>query len=76
MEPEQVVHELDEVWNSHDAEAALAYFADDAIVTLSPAPPPPLRESYAGRDEIRSSSVRDPGFLTSRRRTLRRPRSS
>ncbi len=76
MEPEQFVRELDEVWNSHGAEAALAYFADDAIVTLSPAPPPPLRESHAGRDELREFVGAVFRVSTSPRRTSHRPGSS
>ncbi len=45
------VTQFDAAWNRHDLEGVLGYYADDAVVTLSPAPAG-LPATYTGRDEI------------------------
>lgn len=46
------VQTIDAQWNTHDLEAALATFTDDAVVTLVP-PPPGQRPVSRGKAEIR-----------------------
>ena len=38
-DPVSVVKDFDEAWNAHDIEGVLAFFTDDAVVRMEPAPP-------------------------------------
>ncbi|HET6313207.1 MAG TPA: nuclear transport factor 2 family protein [Chloroflexia bacterium] len=44
--------QFDAAWNRHDLDAAVGYYADDAVVALEPAPPG-LPGIFTGKDEIR-----------------------
>jgi hypothetical protein len=51
-DPRDFVLGFDSLWNTGNRDAILAAVGDDSVVELSPAPPPPGRERYVGRDEI------------------------
>jgi hypothetical protein len=53
-DPRSVFTTLVTAVNAHNVDAALALFADTATVRIVPAPPPPERELYTGRQEIRT----------------------
>ncbi len=46
------VTQLDAAWNRHDLDGALGYYADDAVVSLVPAPPG-VPGTFTGKDEVR-----------------------
>lgn len=52
-DPAAVLRTFDVALNAHDPDAALALFAEGAVVRYEPAPPPPARAVYNGREEIR-----------------------
>ena len=52
IDPVAVIGAFDDAWNLHDVEGVLAFFADDAVVTLVP-PPPGAPGTYNGTEEIR-----------------------
>lgn len=51
-DPLAVVAALYEAVNAGDVEAALALYADDAVIYM-PVPPPNMPDTYTGKDEIR-----------------------
>ena len=51
--PATVLAALDAALNAHDPNAALALFADDAVVRYEPPPPSPAPALYRGKREIR-----------------------
>ncbi len=61
-DPISRVEDFDAAWNTHDEEAVLGFFADDAVVKLEP-PPPGEREAYTGKEQIRGFvRTHTPGF--------------
>jgi ketosteroid isomerase-like protein len=38
-DPVSVLKDYDAAWNAHDVEGVMAFFTDDAVVRLEPAPP-------------------------------------
>lgn len=51
-DPVAVVTALYEAVNAGDVEAALALYADDAVIHM-PVPPPDMPDTYTGKEEIR-----------------------
>src|SRR4051794_26884056 len=62
--PVSVVKDLDAAWNAHDIEGVLAFFTDDAVVRMEPAPPDEFGGVYTGKEQIRAGFVEPlmPGF--------------
>ena len=59
--PLSVVQQYDAAWNTHDLEAVMTCFADDAVVTQ--VPPPPDGGTYQGKEQIRRwVEAQLPGF--------------
>ena len=52
VDPKEAVLAFDALWNAHDRDAILERVGGDAVVELSPAPPPPARGRYAGKAEV------------------------
>ncbi len=52
IDPKEFVLGFDSLWNSGNREAILEAVDDDSVVDLIPAPPPPGRGRYQGREEI------------------------
>jgi ketosteroid isomerase-like protein len=52
QEPKAVFDAFHDALNAHDLDAALAFFADDAVARTPPPQPPP--NVYTGKDELRS----------------------
>jgi len=50
--PAEILAEMEAVLNSSDVDAAMAFFADDAVVKLAPALPPGSPDTYSGVDAI------------------------
>ncbi len=63
-DPLSVVRNFDAAWNAHDVEGVLAFFADDAVVRMEPAPPDEFGGVYTGKEQIRAGFVEPfmPGF--------------
>ncbi len=57
-DPVSVVKDYDAAWNTHDLEGVLAFFTDDAVVSLDPG------GVYTGKEQIRAGYVEPlmPGF--------------
>lgn len=53
MDPAEALAALDAALNAHDLGAALALFADGAVVRYEPPPPAPAPALYRGKQEIR-----------------------
>ena len=51
-DPQATVLGFDALWNSHDRDTIVAMLADDSVVELNVAPPPPGRARYEGRDGV------------------------
>jgi hypothetical protein len=61
-DPVRLIKGFDAAWNSHDEDAVLDFFTDDAVAKLTP-PPPGEPSAYEGKDEIRSFvRTHMPGF--------------
>ena len=52
VDPKDAVLSFDALWNAHNRDAILERVGGDAVVELSPAPPPPARARYAGKAEV------------------------
>ncbi len=52
-DPLSIIENFDAAWNNRDVEGVLDFFTDDAVVTFDPPLPPPGRDSYAGKHQIR-----------------------
>ena len=63
-DPVSVVKNFDAAWNAHDVEGVMAFFADDAVFRMEPAPPDEFGGVYTGKEQIRASVVEPlmPGF--------------
>jgi ketosteroid isomerase-like protein len=60
-----VVKDYDAAWKAHDLEGVLAFFTDDAVVRMEPAPPADeFGGVYSGKEQIRTGFVEPlmPGF--------------
>jgi hypothetical protein len=58
----EIMKDLDAQWNAHDVDGALAYYTDDAVVTLNP-PPPGQPAVSQGKAAVRDFIVANiPGF--------------
>jgi hypothetical protein len=53
-DPAAVVMAIVEPLNAGDIDAAMAFFADDAVVKLVPAIPPDSPDTFTGAEEIRA----------------------
>lgn len=51
--PEEMLADMADALNAGDVDAAMAFFADDAVVKLVPALPPGSPDTYSGAEEIR-----------------------
>ena len=51
-DPQATVLGFDALWNSHDRDTIVAMLADDSVVELNVAPPPPGRARYEGRAAV------------------------
>ena len=47
-DPVSVLKDYDAAWNTHDVEGVMAFFTDDPVVRLEPAPPDELGGVYRG----------------------------
>ncbi len=57
-----IKRDFDGAWNARDADKVLDFFADDAVVRMTP-PMPGAPETFTGRDEIRGFvEMLIPGF--------------
>jgi len=57
-DPLSVVKDYDAAWNAHDVEGVLAFFTDDAVVRMEPAPPDDeFGGVYTGKEQIRAGFV-------------------
>jgi ketosteroid isomerase-like protein len=56
-DPVSVMKDYDAAWNAHDVEAVMAFFTDDAVVRLEPAPPDEFGGVYTGKEQIRAGYV-------------------
>ncbi len=63
-DPLSVVRDFDVAWNAHDAEGVMAFFTDDAVVRMEPAPADEFGGVYTGKEQIRAGFVEPlmPGF--------------
>ncbi len=63
-DPVSVIKDYDAAWNAHDVEGVMAFFADDAVFRMEPAPPDEFGGVYTGKEQIRASVVEPlmPGF--------------
>ena len=56
-DPVSVLKDYDAAWNAHDVEGVMAFFTDDAVVRLEPAPPDEFGGVYRGKEQIRAGFV-------------------
>ena len=56
-DPVSVLKDYDAAWNAHDVEGVMAFFTDDAVVRLEPAPPDEFGGGYGGKEQIRAGYV-------------------
>ena len=57
-DPVSVVKDYDAAWNAHDVEGVMAFFTDDAVVRMEPAPPDDESGGvYTGKEQIRAGFV-------------------
>ena len=56
-DPVSVIKDYDAAWNAHDVEGVMAFFADDAVVKVEPAPPDEFGGVYTGKEQIRAGYV-------------------
>ena len=56
-DPVSVVKDYDAAWNAHDVEGVMAFFTDDAVVRMEPAPPDEFGGVYTGKEQIRAGWV-------------------
>ena len=56
-DPLSVMKDFDAAWNAHDVEGVMAFFTDDAVVRLEPAPPDEFGGVYSGKEQIRAGYV-------------------
>jgi hypothetical protein len=56
-DPVSVLKDYDAAWNAHDVEGVMAFFTDDAVVRLEPAPPDEFGGVYRGKEQIRAGYV-------------------
>jgi SnoaL-like protein len=63
-DPVSVIKDFDAAWNAHDLEGVLAFFTDDAVVSMEPHPPDEFGGVYTGKEQIRAGFVEPlmPGF--------------
>ena len=52
-----VVKDYDAAWNAHDVDGVMAFFTDDAVVKVEPAPPDEFGGVYRGKEQIRTAWV-------------------
>src|SRR5215207_1061310 len=55
--PVSVIKDFDAAWNAHDLEGVMAFFTDDAVVRMEPAPPDESGGVYTGKEQIRAGFV-------------------
>ena len=53
-DPVAVIKDYDAAWNAHDVEGVMAFFTDDAVIRLEPAPPDAFGGVYTGKEQIRA----------------------
>jgi ketosteroid isomerase-like protein len=53
-DPLSVVKDYDAAWNAHDVDGVMAFFTDDAVVKVEPAPPDEFGGVYRGKEQIRT----------------------
>jgi ketosteroid isomerase-like protein len=53
-DPVSVLKDYDAAWNAHDVEGVMAFFTDDAVIRLEPAPPDAFGGVYTGKEQIRA----------------------
>src|SRR5918998_4120719 len=56
-DPVSVLKDYDATCNTHDVEGVMAFFTDDSVVRLEPAPPDELGGVYRGKEQIRAGYV-------------------
>ena len=56
-DPVSVVKDYDAAWNAHDLEGVMAFFTDDAVVMMEPAPPDEFGGVYTGKEQILAGFV-------------------
>jgi ketosteroid isomerase-like protein len=56
-DPVSVVKDFDAASNARDVEGMMAFFADDAVAKLEPAPPDEFGGVYTGKEQIRAGFV-------------------
>jgi ketosteroid isomerase-like protein len=56
-DPVSVVKDYDAAWYAHDLEGVMAFFTDDAVVMMEPAPPDEFGGVYTGKEQIRAGFV-------------------
>ncbi len=56
-DPVSVVKDYDAAWNAHDVEGVMAFFTDDAVFRMEPAPPDEFGGVYTGKEQIRAGVV-------------------
>jgi ketosteroid isomerase-like protein len=56
-DPVSVVKDYDAAWNAHDLEGVMAFFTDDAVFRMEPAPPEEFGGVYTGKEQIRAGVV-------------------
>ncbi len=56
-DPVSVIKDYDAAWNAHDVEGVMAFFTDDAVFRMEPAPPDEFGGVYTGKDQIRAGVV-------------------
>ncbi len=63
-DPVAVIKDYDAAWNAHDVEGVMAFFTDDAVFRMEPAPPDEFGGVYTGKEQIRAGVVEPlmPGF--------------
>ena len=63
-DPVAVIKDYDAAWNAHDVEGVMAFFSDDAVFRMEPAPPDEFGGVYTGKEQIRAGVVEPlmPGF--------------
>ena len=56
-DPVAVIKDYDAAWNAHDVEGVMAFFTDDAVFRMEPAPPDEFGGVYTGKEQIRAGVV-------------------
>jgi ketosteroid isomerase-like protein len=56
-DPVSMIKDFDAASNAHDVEGVMAFFTDDAVAKLEPAPPDEFGGVYTGKEQIRRGFV-------------------